>query len=401
LWYNLALLVLVLAVILNLKWLIAFSVSLILIFLISLYWSRHALDGVSYQRKWRYRRGFPDEKIDVHIEVQNNKLIPVPYLRASDPWPMPAGPEDTTVLAPYHIPGKGLMVNLYSLRWQEHIRRKYTLLLRERGEYPLGPARLEASDPFGLFEQQRDADTRPDSSHGEPAQEYITVFPRLLPFSALNLPTDDPFGDQRTRRRLFEDPNQPMGVRDYQPEDDFRRIHWPATARTGQMQVKVYQPVSSRVLVVGLNVATADQPWLGVYPARLEQLVRLAATVVNGAIEEGYAVGLISNGCLAHADQPFRILPGRSPRQLASLLQALACVTPYITTAFEDYLVQSMPQIPYGATLVLLTAVASDTLGETLIRLRRYRKNTTVISIHPEPPAEIPGVRVIHLPFEG
>ena len=30
------------------------------------------------------------------------------------------------------------------------------------------------------------------------------------------------------------------------------------------------------------------------------------------AVEDGYSVGLFSNSCLAHADQPFRIPPGRS-----------------------------------------------------------------------------------------
>jgi hypothetical protein len=170
----------------------------------------------------------------------------------------------------------------------------------------------------------------------------------------LNLQTEDPFGDKHTRRRLFEDPNRPMGVRDYHPEDEFRRIHWPATARTGQLQVKVYQPVSTQVMMVCLNVATFPHYWEGVYPALLEQLIKVTATLVYQNIQDGYSVGLVSNGCLAHADQPFHIPPGRSPRQLATLLQALAEVTPFITAPFEKYLLKSAPSIPYGATLILV-----------------------------------------------
>jgi hypothetical protein len=115
---------------------------------------------------------------------------------------------------------------------------------------------------------------------------------------------------------------------------------------------------------------------------------------------DGYSVGLISNGCLAHADQPFRVMPGRSPRQLPELLHALACVTPYITTSFEDFLVKSMPHIPYGATLVMITALYPDSLAESMLRINRYRKNITLISLEERTPPAVPGVRTIHLPFE-
>jgi uncharacterized protein (DUF58 family) len=82
------------------------------------------------------------------------------------------------------------------------------------------------------------------------AVEKVTVFPEMISLSDINLQAEDPFGDRRSRRRLFEDPNRPMGVREYHPEDELRHIHWPATARTNQLQVKVYQPVSSQVMML-------------------------------------------------------------------------------------------------------------------------------------------------------
>ncbi len=133
---------------------------------------------------------------------------------------------------------------------------RYNLLLRKRGVYRLGPASIESGDLFGIFEQ-----IDPNGP-----VDYLTVFPETLPFQTLQLPSGDPFGDRRARRRLYEDPNQPMGVRDYHPEDDFRRIHWPATAHTGDLQVKVYQPISARMLVVCLNVLTLKHYWEGTNP---------------------------------------------------------------------------------------------------------------------------------------
>jgi uncharacterized protein (DUF58 family) len=57
-----------------------------------------------------------------------------------------------------------------------------------------------------------------------------------------------------------------MGIRPYHPEDGFRRIHWPATARTGELQVKVFQPVTARVMVICLNVSTETHYWMGYSP---------------------------------------------------------------------------------------------------------------------------------------
>ncbi len=227
----------------------------------------------------------------------------------------------------------------------------------------------------------------------------LTVFPELLPLSIFHLPTDDPFGDRASRRRLFEDPNLPMGVRPYHPEDEFRRIHWNATARTGSLQVKVYQPISSRVMMVCLNVLTTPQPWLGTYKDLFEQLIKVAATMVYHSHEDGYSVGLISNGCLTHADQPFLISPSRSAEQLANMLQALASVTEYITSPLENLLIKSMSQVPYGSNLTIITALLPPTLLDTLIRLKRYRPNILLVSLGVDPPPHLPGIRSLHLPF--
>jgi hypothetical protein len=139
---------------------------------------------------------------------------------------------------------------------------------------------------------------------------------------------------------------------------------------------------------------------MGYSPALLEHLVKICATLAYHAVEDGFAVGLFSNGCLAHADQPFRIQPGRSPHQLAVLLGALAGVTPYITAPFEMFLIRSMADIPFGATLVIVTARVPETLQDSLMRLRRYRPQITLISLEDRPPPPLPGIQIIHLPFE-
>jgi uncharacterized protein (DUF58 family) len=376
-------------VLLDRPWLVYFSVAVTIVIAAAQSWRARALDRIRYTRRFHYTRGFPGEKSEVRLTVQNNKLLPVSWLRTSDAWPLPAGPEDESALTPSHLPEKGFLTNLFSLRWYQRATRTYPLYFRKRGIYQVGPLLLEGGDLFGLYDQQREV--------GQ--YDYLTVFPEITDLERLKLPAEDPFGDRRARKPLFEDPGQVMGVRPYHPEDSFRRIHWPATARTGELQVKVYQPVTARVVVICLNVSTGEHFWMGYSPELLEELVKVCATLAYHGVEDGYAVGLFSNGCLAYADQPFRIQPGRSPDQLPTLLRALAGVTPYITASFETFLIRSMADIPFGSTLILATARVPESLQNLLLRLKLYRHYITLISLEETPPPAIPGIRAIHLPF--
>lgn len=388
-WLPLLAVLFFLGVLLGVPVLIAFTTMLMVVIGLASWWRRRSLDGVIYRRRPYYRRAFPGEVVTLKLEVENRKLLPISWLRIQDPWPKMVAPEEEDLLAPTHLPELGLLTNVFSLRWYERARRAYSLLFRKRGVYAVGPARLESGDLFGLYEQ---------SAERGPA-ELLTVFPALIPFQQLDLPAEDPFGDRRSRRRLYEDQNQPIGVRDYLPEDSFRRVHWPATAHTGQLQVKVFQHTSANVLVVCLNASTFSRHWEGTYPALFERLISVSATLATKAIEQGYRVGLISNGCLAYADQPFRIPPGRSPGQLARLLEALAAVTPVVTAPFERFLIKEVPRLPYGATLLIVTGVTSPDLTETLARLRHHGRRISLLSFARQPPEPVQGIRIVHQPF--
>ena len=389
-WLPVFLVIFYIGLLLHSPFLTAFSSTLFIVLGLASWWQRHSLDGVIYRRRFHYTRGFPDERFPVRLEIENRKLLPLSWLRIQDPWPKAVGPEDEQVLAPSHLTDLGLMTHVFSLRWFERARRSYNLLLRKRGVYKVGPAQGQSGDLFGMYERM--------DSLGKVDQ--VTVFPALIPLERLDLPPEYPFGDQRSRRRLLEDPNFPMGVREYHPEDSFRRIHWPATARTGQLQVKVYQPTSAQILVLCLNVSTYPHSWEGVYPALFERLLSLAATLLYDGIERGYRVGMISNGCLSNSDQPFRIPPGRSPVQLERLLQALAGTSSVVVASFERFLLREVPRVPYGSSLLILTAVITPDLVETLTSLKKHERQLTLLSLTEDPPPYIPGVRCIHMPFK-
>lgn len=388
-WLPILLVLLIVGALLNQNWLVFFVTTLAFVIGIAHLWRRHALDNVRYRRKWIYTRGFPGETSEVTIEVENRKRLPVSWLKAVDNWATGAPPVDRSLLSPSHVVDRGLLTNIFGLKGFQRAQRQFEFRFERRGIYPIGPVQLESGDLFGMFEQGQQIEQI----------DQITVYPEVLPLESLHLPAEDPFGDRQAPRRLFEDPNRTIGVRVYHPEDEMRRIHWPATARTGNLQVRMYQPVSARVLMVCLNVSTSEHIWQGAAGAPLEQIVKIAATLCYHGMENGYSVGLISNAGLARSDRAFKILPARSQNHLALLLQALAGVSPITIAPFESYLLKTMPDVPLGATLIVVTSLVTPALVETLVALRRYRAHTTLISIAETAPPDIPGVRVIHLPF--
>ncbi len=369
--------------------LVMVTTFLLIVLGVAAWWSSRSLKDVRYRRRFHYRRAFPGETSHVDLVIENKKMLPIPWLRIGDGWPEAIQLDETAYLERSSDPGYRDLIHLVSLRWFGRMRYHYRMTFKKRGVHPIGPVRFESGDPFGLFEKFT----------MQKQEEYLTVYPHILPLAELNLKPEDPFGDIASRRHIYDDPSRPIGVRPYHPEDGFRRVHWPATARTGELQTRILQPISSQVMMACLNVATFPERWQGVNPELLERLVDIAATVIHTGIKNGYSVGLLSNGGMARSDQPYSLAPGRAPQQLGWLLQALAGVMPISTLDFERYLLKSMPNLPYGATLVVITGLHSPLLDETLLRLKRYRGNITLISLDEHTPKEMPGIRVIRLPL--
>jgi uncharacterized protein (DUF58 family) len=360
------------------------------VFGIAWLWNRNSIHGVSYLRKIQYRRAFPDEQVDCTIEVENRKWLPLGWLVTEDPWPNAVGPVQEDTLSASQSPDEGVIRFVLAMRWFHRIRRNLPLIFRTRGIYTLGPTKAITGDPFGIFETRKEI---------TPTQRVV-VLPRLDEMSEITLNPDDPFGSRKTNRRLFEDMTRPMGVRDYHPEDGFRRIHWPATARVGELQTRVFQPVSGLDLNVCLNVATFTPHWLGVRPKLMEALVSKAASLIYHGYGLGYRVGLISNGGIAYAGRAFRVPPGRSPKQLPILLEALAGITPVVISPFSRFLINEAPKLEYGSTLLIVTGVLTSSLTEALLRLKARARKIILISLAKEQPPEIAGVEVDYQPFQ-
>lgn len=304
-------------------------------------WSHLSLKGVRLERFIYQDRAFPGEEVEVGLRLENRKPLPLPWVEVADEVP-PA-------LLPTGAPGFST-----SLLGYRALTRRRRLLCRRRGYYPLGPAVVSSGDIFGLYHRQATFARR----------DYITVYPKLYPIEDLGLPSAHPLGESRARRRLFQDPTRTIGVRDHQPQDPLRHIHWKATARHGRLQVKVFEPTTTLCAILVLGVE-------GLEGEELELAMSAVASVARRLIEERSLVGLLANSPLRPGGQPLELPPRSGMGQLVSILEALARTNPPPCLPLEELLDSRRAGLPYGATLVLVHRAPGPALLSRLTGLRR------------------------------
>jgi uncharacterized protein (DUF58 family) len=190
-----------------------------------------------------------------------------------------------------------------------------------------------------------------------------------------------------------------MGIREWQPADGLRRVHWKATARHQRMLSRIYEPSEDPQILIFLNVTTLPRHWQGSIPELTERAISVAASLAALCVERRVPVGLISNGMLPGSDQPLRLLPGRSPHQLVRIMEYLAGITAFASSPIEEMVLRESPKLPWGATLVVVTAIAHDDLLVALLELNEAGREVVLLTLAEEPPRrQLPGILVYHLP---
>lgn len=358
---------------------------------VALLWRRFGLRQVHYRRSFSRPRAFPGEEVVLEITVENAKLLPLPWLEVEDDFPTTLVFPDLR-LDPSPKPKVGVFRTVFSARPYERVRRRYRVICAARGYHRFGPATVRTGDVFGFA-------TRTEELEGT---DYLTVYPKVLPVTALGLPAKQPFGDERPVKPLLEDPLRFSGVRPYAPGDHPRRIHWRASARSGELQSKQYEPTAVPTLAIFLDVNTFEHFWEGLDPEKLELAISAAASLAAYGLEERRQVGLYVNAPLAGGERFVRLPPSRHPAQLGRILEALALLIPYTGHRVEALIAAQARHLPWGATIVVVTGYVTRGLEDTLASLHRAGHAITLLAFGQAPDLpNRPGFTVHRLGEEG
>ena len=208
--------------------------------------------------------------------------------------------------------------SLFTLMPYQQIRRTHRVRFLRRGIYDLGGAAVTSGDILGVF---RFGTTYEESPR-------ILVFPRLLETEQIPALVSQQLGELSRRKHLLEDPFLVCGIRTYQPGDPIRDIHWPATARMGEAQLRVHDYSARTRLLVVLNIQGEDLQWQDRLSEQMEQTmeyaISLAATVCVRALDAGLCAGFAANTSTDDSRDTTLLLPTDGGATGEVLLSTLA-----------------------------------------------------------------------------
>ncbi|MBT4868258.1 MAG: DUF58 domain-containing protein, partial [Planctomycetaceae bacterium] len=226
-WILGAIVLLIVGVVFQLGLLVYAMYVLLGVLLVSRYLARQWIDSVTAERECSRLSAQIGEKVAVVLTLRNTGWLAVPWLIWEDSLP-----RDALAQKPPRIKTEKRRYGIIRLRAGGEAVRLYQVNFLMRGYYQFGPLMLETGDLFGLHRCYKVL-TDP---------HFILVYPKVLPLTGYDVASRRPIGEVRMTHRLFEDPTRISGVRPYERGDPLSRIHWRATARTGELHCKTYEP---------------------------------------------------------------------------------------------------------------------------------------------------------------
>ncbi len=237
-----------------------------------------------------------------------------------------------------------------------------------RGRHRFEPVRLSIADPFGLAEARLTVDE----------QQALVVYPRLVELERLFF--DGGAGPEHGRQLLLR---RPVGfdlhsVRDYQPGDSLRRVHWPSTARRGELMVKELED-SPRdevaVLLDGDPSAVVGSP----PDSTFDVAVRLAGSILLAQVRRGRRCVLLLNT----AGRETQFVSSEGP-EWQRAFELLAAAEPNATGPAATLLRSADDPAARSLELVVVTSRVEQSLVDRLLERAVTRRPVALVHVEPQ-----------------
>jgi len=368
--------------------------TLLTIIVVSRFLTNRWINALQVERSCSKLVANINDHIGVSLDLVNTGALPIPWVLLEDALPARA-----LLYDPPSLDVQDSRIKLTMLKPNQNKRLQYSFICNRRGYYQLGPTILETGDLFGLHRRYQIA----------AAPQFITVYPRIVPLDGYDLASRRPIGEIKMTHRLFEDPTRIAGVRAYQHGDPLNRIHWRATARTGQLHSKIYEASSVAGVTIMMEFRREAYPLDG-EPFRSELAVTAATSIANAVHVMGQQIGFLTNGrdaadrirlegwdgepvaletreaarAAAEIDekndrlQPVQIPTRRDSEQFHRIHETLARVELTDGLTFAQLVIEAQSRIPRDATVLAIIPGDND---QTTIALQNMARRGFAVSV--------------------
>jgi uncharacterized protein (DUF58 family) len=243
---------------------------------------------------------------------------------------------------------------------------RYILHGLPRGRYAFTDARAVLDDPFGLERVEQ-----PLGGEGT-----LLVYPRLVELDGVFSQGIE--AHQGRRLALW----RPAGfdlhsVREYQEGESLRKVHWPTTARRGELMVKDFDDAARDEVAVILDAQGGHE--VGRPPdSSFEAQVRAAGSILQAHVRAGRRSVLVVNGARRAVQEVHT--HGVEWRQA---LELLASVEPDGPEPLANLLADEASPAARALEVVVVTSAMTAPLVDRLAQRARARRRVALVFVDP------------------
>jgi len=343
---------------------VLFAVNLAFTFVLRVF----ALKGLQCSRSFSAPAAHEGETVEVIEVMRNDRPLLVPWIRL-----------ESRISSHLHfgrqenlgVSGEMYHRSLFMLMPYQQITRRHRVRLAKRGAYDIGNATLTAGDLLGFSCASME-------QHGSVP---ILVYPRLLDESEMPAPFYRLLGDSIVPRQLLQDPFLVNGIRPYQFRDNVRDIHWAATARTGELQVRTHDFTAQTRLMVVVNAQLSYHQWgslMEYEQGPVEHAISMAATLCAQTLRSGLPCGFAANMPSYEENVCTVMPPDAGASREEALLAAMAHLKIRFIKNFHEFLDELTGMT--GVDFLLITAYTCPEIEERIEELR-LRGNTVHVHL--------------------
>ncbi len=300
-------------------------------------WAYGLAKGLKFTREMRYGWAQVGDELEERFTIYNDSMFPATWLEITDYSNLPD----------YHASFATLVGGKSTSELTTHGR------CARRGLYTLGATSLQSGDPLGIYSIQIN----------DPGRQTLLVLPPVIPLPPISVTPGGFWGDGRPRNQTPEQSVGAAGVREYQPGDALRMIHWPTSAKHDKTFVRLLEGTPAADWWIVLDLDGAVQIGAG-WDSSEEHAVILAASLVDRGLRSRIAVGLAVNG-----EQPSWQTPSSNPDQRWGLLRSLALARTG-TLNLQQFLERSAGSFGRQSSLVIITSNIEPAWSGSLAELQ-------------------------------
>ncbi len=318
------------------------------------YWSR----GLSVRADFEDAYSYEGETSILREEISNDKLLPLPALevRLSMSRNLEFSGE---ARENSNITDQSYKRDVFSLLFHQKIIHRLPFQCVRRGFYEITKVEVVGYDLFF-----RGGHYLESSQHTQ-----IYVYPAQVDVRRIRLVCQTITGMILVQNRLYPDPFEFSGIREYLPTDPMNRINWKASARSGSLMVNQFDSTTSIQVRVILDVEDSN---ILRYESLTEEAIRIASSLAARMVREKMELTLVSNGVYANPDHGFaeeelfwNLKAGAG--RISDLNRMLSCIdTARALPPVSEVLEKEISGRPNGRIYVLISKNQEDRVMEKL-----------------------------------